>query len=135
MGFVQVLGYYILWHYTKAWSDLFRTIGNYFWFISNFFSINLLLRTLFSPWRRLSVSGGRGGEESFFGALIINTIMRFVGFFARIIIIVFGVIALIITVVLSLLAILIWLLLPVVAFFLFFAGGGYIIEGVSKFDF
>jgi hypothetical protein len=131
MGFVQVLWYYILWHYTKAWADLLRIIGNYFWFVSNFFSINLLLQTLFSPWRRLSISGGRGGEESFIGALIINTIMRFVGFFARIFTIVFGIVALAVTAALSVAAILVWLFLPVIVFLLFFAGLGYIIGVLS----
>jgi hypothetical protein len=132
MGFVQVLWYYILWHYTRAWSDLFRVIGNYFWFVSNFFSVNLLLRTLFSPWRRLSISGGRGGEDSFFAALIINTIMRFVGFIARVFTIAFGLVALIITAVFGAAVVLIWLILPAVVFFLFFAGLGYIISASVK---
>ena len=128
MEFVQILWYYIIWHYTKAWSDMARVIGNYLWFMGNFFSIGLLAKSLFSPWRRLSVSGGRGREESFFGAIIINTLMRFVGFGIRAITIMAGVVAIFITIVVTCFAVLLWLVFPAVVFLLFFAGLGYLIK-------
>ena len=126
MRTTQFVWYYLLWHYTKAWSDMERIFGNYLWFVGNFFSIELLLKTLFSPWRRLSVTSGRGGEESFFGRIIINTLMRFVGFIMRACTIVIGVLAELAVVALGCCAVIIWLLLPVIIFFLFFAGIGYL---------
>ena len=128
MGFVQVLYYYIVWHYTKAWSDMFRVIGNYLWFVSNFFSIALLSRTLFSPWRRLAISGGKGKEDSFFGVLAINTLMRLVGFGIRAATIIAGFFSLLVTVAISCLGAIVWLMFPVVVFFLLTAGFGYVIS-------
>lgn len=129
MGFIQVLYYYIIWHYTKAWSDMVRVVGNYLWFVNNFFSIKLLLGTLFSPWRRLAISGGKGKEDSFFGALAVNTLMRLVGFGIRAITIVAGAMTFLLVGVISCLAAFVWLIFPGVVFFLFFAGLGYILSG------
>ena|SRR3989338_3990678 len=128
MGFVQVLYYYIVWHYTKAWSDMFRVIGNYLWFVSNFFSLELLARTLFSPWRRLAISGGKGKEDSFFGALAVNTLMRLVGFGIRAVTIIAGAITILITGAISCLAAIVWLLFPAIVFLMFFAGLGFVIK-------
>ena len=128
MTFLQTLWFYILWHYTKAWQDIFRIIGNYLWFIGNFFSIGLLSRTLFSPWRRLSVSGGKGSKDGFFGALLINTLLRGVGFLARSITILVGVAALFLTIIFSCAFLVAWLFLPVIVFFLFFGGLGQVMQ-------
>lgn len=123
MEFVQVLWYYTIWHYTKAWGDIFRIIANYLWFVGNFFSINLLLRTLFSPWRRL---GARSGEESIFGTLVINFLMRFIGFGMRLGTVIVGALSLLLTMALGSIVLLAWLFLPIIVFFLFFAGLGYV---------
>ncbi len=128
MAFVQTLWFYILWHYTKAWQDIFRIIGNYLWFIHNFFSINLLARTLFSPWRRLSIAGGKGAEDSFFGALLVNTIMRAVGFLIRSITILAAATVLFLTILLSCAFLIIWFFLPAIVFFLFFSGLGQVLQ-------
>ncbi len=129
MESVQVLGYYILWHYTKAWKDIARIVGNYLWFTVNFFSIGLLFKTLLSPWRRLNVSSGRHGEESMFGAFVINTLMRLIGFFARLFVIVAGIISCAAVIAGGLALLVIWLLLPVIIFFSLFIGVGYLLNG------
>ncbi|MCR4311075.1 MAG: hypothetical protein NUV54_00685 [Candidatus Taylorbacteria bacterium] len=126
MPLAKILWYYIVWHYTRAWSDMRRVASNYLWFTSNFFSIDLLLRTLFSPWKRLSISGGRGKEDSLFGALIINTLMRFVGFGIRLFTIAVGAVALCIVFAIAVVSAVVWLLLPAIIVVLFFAGIGYI---------
>ena len=128
MTFVQTLWFYILWHYTKAWQDIFRIIGNYLWFIGNFFSINLLLRTLFQPFHRLSITGGKGREDSFFGALLINTLMRGVGFLVRSVTILVGAAALFLAIAFSCAFLVVWLFLPVIVFFLFFGGLGQVMK-------
>lgn len=128
MGLVQVFWYYINWHYTKAWSDILRIIANYLWFVGNFFSIELLAKTLFSPWKRLNISGGRNQEDSFFVALFINTLMRFIGFGVRMLTIIIGMIALIITAAISCVAVIVWFVFPAIFLFLFFAGLGYILN-------
>ncbi len=130
MRLVQVLWFYILWHYTKSWQDVFRVISNYLWFVSNYFSIQLLSRTLFSPWRRLSLSGGKGQEDSFVGALLVNTIMRVVGFLIRSLTIFAGCIALLLSVFVAGIFLILWLIFPVAVFFLFFGGLGKVLQGL-----
>lgn len=124
MRIVQVLWFYILWHYTKSWTDVFRVISNYLWFVSNYFSISLLSRTLFAPWHRLSISGGKGQEDGFFSAVILNTVMRLVGFLIRSITIVIGVLVLAISAGIAGIFLVAWIFFPAIIFFLFFGGIG-----------
>lgn len=128
MSMIQVFWYYLIWHYTTAWTDIFRLFNNYLWFVGNFFSIELLFKTLFSPWRRLSISGGKGSKDSFFGAILVNTFMRGVGFFIRSFTILAGCVALFIFVTVSALLICIWAVLPAIIFLLFFGGVGQILK-------
>lgn len=130
MELIQIFGYYFFWHYTKALRDAIRISGNYIWFVANFFSIGLLAQTLFSPWRRLRESGGRGRSESFVGALFVNTLMRLVGFCARSFTILCGFVALGFTVFLIFSAFIVWIFLPVIIFIIFFAGLGYVTKAI-----
>ena len=119
-----LFSHYLIWHYSIGLADLFRVFGNFLWFIWNFFSIPLLLKTLFSPWRRMSEDKKKQGlhPEEFFGNLLVNMIMRVVGIFARLIMILFGLVFLVLTAGLGMVAILIWLTLPVAIPFLFILG-------------
>src|SRR3989344_9375955 len=74
---------YIFWHYTRAWTDLWRLATNYLWFLYHFFSIPLLLGTFFAPWKRLSDGGKSKAMGGGFGRLIFNLMLRIVGVFAR----------------------------------------------------
>ncbi len=130
MELVQIFCRYIVWHYTFALSDIFRLAGNYLWFVRNFFSMGLLARTLFSPWRRLTERGGRGTGESWFGAFIINSIMRLVGIIARSVTISAGLIGLLLTFLLAIGFFILWLFLPALVVFMFLAGWGYLIKSI-----
>ena len=84
---------YFLWHYSVAWVDLLRLYTNLFWFLSHYFSIGILFRTLFSPWRRLIATRERG-NAGLLGKLIVNTITRCVGLLVRAAVILTGIFAL-----------------------------------------
>lgn len=93
MSPVQLPITYLLWHYTSAWEDLFRLYHNFSWFLWNFFSIRILFETLFSPWHRRR----ERPEKEFgglLGSLILNSILRMVGFLIRGLTILFGLAAL-----------------------------------------
>lgn len=84
---------YLFWHYTAAWEDVLRLYLNLSWFLWNFFSIRILLQTLFSPWHRRR----EHPEKEFgglLGSLILNSILRMVGFLIRSLTILFGLITL-----------------------------------------
>ena len=120
MNLFLVLPYYVRWHYSTAFIDIKNLATNFISFIYTFFSIPLLLRSLFSPWRRFSDSYGK--QESIFETLIFNVIMRFVGVFVRLLFIVMGVALLVIVICLSVLVFLTWLLLPFVIIYAFLFG-------------
>ena len=115
MGILIIPVYYIFWHYTSGVSDFLRIWKNFLWFFYNLFSIPILLQTLFVPFRRLQEKrvGGFSIEASAEN-IVANILMRLVGFFARLIIIVIGIIMLTLVVISGLALFVVWFLLPVI---------------------
>ncbi len=110
--------HYILWHYSRGFTDVFTGWRNILWFVWNYFSIGLLLRSLFSPWRALSEEKRGTGFDlaEYLSNLLINTIMRAVGFFIRLIFIVIGLIAWVIVFLTFPILIVFWVSLPFIQF-------------------
>ncbi|OHA20661.1 MAG: hypothetical protein A2849_03250 [Candidatus Taylorbacteria bacterium RIFCSPHIGHO2_01_FULL_51_15] len=73
---------YIFWHYSVAWSDLYKLYKNIVWFLWHFFSIELLFRTLFSPWKRLHEVPSKN-TAGFLGSSLLNALFRVIGFLVR----------------------------------------------------
>lgn len=94
--------------------DFLNVWSNFLWFIYHFFSMSLLLRTLFSPWRRLDERSKSGFHlEAFLEKLVSNTVVRAIGTGARLFVIVSGCIIYLAGLVLGFIFFLIWCLLPV----------------------
>lgn len=82
------------WLYGEGTQEFLKAWRNLHWFFYHFFSVPLMLRSLFQPLKRLKEKYGRGFDpEKFFENLVINTIMRIAGFFIRITFLVFAGIA------------------------------------------
>jgi len=114
-----VFPYYLAWHYTRAIREFFTIWGNFIWFTYHYFSITILFKTLFSPFKKLKeYSGNVLNPGSFFEALVVNTVMRFVGLLLRSIIISAGMLAVSIVILLGLVSFVIWLVIPFVIVFL-----------------
>lgn len=114
------LPYYLAWHYSEALQDMRRIWKNFFIFIWEFFSISILVRTLFSPWHKMKESYNR--IEDFFGNLVVNTMMRLVGAVIRLVFIIMGVVCLIFCAVVGLAALAFWLFLPFLLIYTFLQG-------------
>lgn len=114
---------YIVWHYSKAYVEIALLTRHFITFFYHLFSIQVLLRTLFSPWKMLGerYKGGMHFGENL-GIFALNSVMRVVGFFMRLIIIFFGLLVIVFTLLLSALVFIFWTLLPIVIFFLFVLG-------------
>jgi hypothetical protein len=125
MWYFALVPTYLVWHYTLAISDLRRLAKNILWFIFNFFSIDILLGTLLSPWKRLSKDVDP--HSSFFSNLVINTTMRFVGLFIRGATIIFGTLSLLAALTAFAAGFLVWLVLPFLVPALFLYGINYFI--------
>ena len=115
---------YLVWHYGEALTDWWRIVGNFIWFFFHMFSIGLLLRTLFSPFKRLQEERKKGSWkfENWGGAIIINVLMRLVGFSVRTMFIVVGLIFIIFTAMVGAIAFVFWLILPLMVAFLLVFG-------------
>jgi hypothetical protein len=89
MWFLALFPIYFVWHYTQAIKDYWFVSRNLIWFVYNFFSIDILLKTLFSPWRRLG-KDDTSEKPSFLTNLIINVLMRISGFIIRVFSLILG---------------------------------------------
>ena len=114
---------YLGWHYSLALKDLTRIYRNLVVFVYHFFSLPVLVKTFFAPWRRLGERYRPGSyPQAWLETLILNTIMRLVGIIARLALMVVGLVALGLAVVLGLLSYLVWLALPWLIAILFLTG-------------
>ncbi len=105
---------YLRWHYGMAYRDLTRVWLNYLWFVAHFFSLGILLRTLFAPYKRMKEKNEKGLDFQAIGEMIaVNTVMRLVGFLLRIIVLTIGLAVLSVVLVLGLILYPIWTIMPV----------------------
>ena len=106
---------YVKWHYGRGLRELFLVAGNFLWFVAHFFSFQLLLKTLFVPWKRLG-EHYEGGLD--FGALasvlVVNNLMRAVGFVTRTLVLLVGFVSYIVVLVFTICISAIWILAPLV---------------------
>lgn len=109
---------WVFWQFFEVPGNILKAWKNFLLFNLNYFSIPLLLKTFFSPWRRYKWSYGKGFDikrylEAFFSNLIsriLGAVMRsfliFIGFLVEIFIVFAGIIVL-----------LGWLALPILLIF------------------
>lgn len=120
---------YFRWHYGRGFNEFLEICRDFLRFITHFFSFKLLFTTLFSPWKRMGEHYRSGLHiEDALSTLLINMIMRAVGFFSRIIVLTIGLLVSILFILLSFASLIVWLLIPltllsllIAAFFLIFA--------------
>ena len=123
MGLFNIVPYYVQWHYTIALNDFYRLWSNALWFIRHFFSISVLLHTLFLPFERLHETYEKGFNlENFFAALVVNTLMRIVGAIVRLFFVALGIIFLAFVCLAGFVTLFIWFLFPIAIALLFIMG-------------
>lgn len=115
MTSLPTIASYLIWHYTKAFRDLIIVWGNITWAVTNFFSIPLLLRTFFAPWKRMEDEPEEGNTEDFFATALVNFLSRIVGAFVRFWIVLIGLFALVGMLAGLLVVLVVWLLAPFIA--------------------
>lgn len=90
------------------------------WFIVQFFSFAILIKTLFSPWERMGEKYNKGFNiEAILSTFIVNVLMRGLGFLIRVIVLLVGFFFLVFSMIIGLLGGLAWILFPFILFFLF----------------
>jgi len=109
----NILFQYLIWHFFDMPKNILRAWRDYLRFNLNYFSVPLLLKTLFSPWRKYQVSYGKGFDlgrylEAFFS----NLIFRIFGAIIRAFLIIIGILAEMVIVLGGVMAFFAWLALP-----------------------
>jgi len=106
------------WYFIEVPKNIISGWRNFLWFGMNYFSIPLLLKTLFSHWRRYAWSYGRGFDiVRYFNVFFSNLMSRILGALMRIILIFIGIIFEIFIFFLGLIILVGWFLLPLFLIF------------------
>lgn len=108
----------MVWHYTKGLEFYINRWLSYFGWLTHYFSLHLLIRTLFAPWKRLIVVDKRPGFDlrRFFEALTFNLISRGIGAVVRLALFWIGVILIIFTFFGGIAGLILWVALPFLGF-------------------
>jgi hypothetical protein len=110
----------ILWHYTKAYKEIYILTKNVIWFFFHLFSIKDLLKTLFYPWQKMGEQYQGGFHLSeWFSSKIINILMRCVGFLVRTLMIIIGLTCVCFAILVACGVFVVWTAIPFILVFLF----------------
>lgn len=100
------------WWYTTAWRELGSRISRRIDRALDFFSVGLLMRTLFDPFRQIAAGKVRGSIDAQFRAWTDRTFSRFIGAAVRSLFIIIGTVAVIGIGLFGLLQLVVWPLIP-----------------------
>ena len=105
---------FLLWWYTRGWHLFTRALFEKLRSMADFFSMSLLLRTLFAPFKQISTADvTRGGPAAYLANFFDKLLSRVIGMFVRLFILMFGSIVLTLETIFSVLFIAIWPVVPI----------------------
>ena len=109
---------FLQWWYSRGWGIYFLGFRDRLRNTADFFSIGLLLKTLFQPFRQISANerGDTGGLEGTLVAFFDRLLSRVIGFIVRVFVIVGGIVSLAFMVVIGLAISIVWPLIPLAPF-------------------
>lgn len=100
------------WWYGDGWRERGSMIGDRIARTSDYFSIGLLLSTLFSPFRQISAGAVEGGLAVQFRALLDKLISRIIGAIVRTFMILFGFVTIVLQAVFGGIVLVVWMVVP-----------------------
>lgn len=104
---------FLSWWYGAGWQQTMQRALHRLHRAAEFFSLGLLVRTLFAPYRQISAGAVRGNLTVQWHAFIDRTFSRLVGAVVRTTVLIAGAVSLIVTAIMLGVWLLIWPLLPV----------------------
>ena len=102
----------VSWWYGAGWLQLMQRVSTHIMDIMDFFSVGLLFKTLFSPYRQISTGKVNGPIGLQLRAWFDLQISRVIGAMVRLAVIVFGLAATLLTAICALALLLVWPLVP-----------------------
>jgi hypothetical protein len=113
MRIISIIFGYIKWHYSTAFISFTTVWKNILYFIFDFFSIRLVFKNFFDPWKRMSDPYPKSFSlKKYFYAFLTNIIVRIVGMIMRTAIIIVGLACSFTFILFYPLALIIWILMP-----------------------
>lgn len=115
------------WWYSHGWQVFIAKIRTWLSGVTDFFSMDSLVRTLFKPYRQISAESATSTAslDLKFHMFIDRLVSRLIGFISRLILLIIGTVIIILGSILSLILIILWPvipLLPIVGIILSIAG-------------
>lgn len=102
------------WWYGPGWKQAATGVRKHLTGVSHLFSVPILIRTLWSPWRRIVSYPGASIDQKL-RALGDNLVSRMIGFTVRFLVLITAGISLLLTSLVGALYIIIWPLVPIMA--------------------
>lgn len=102
----------LAWWYSAGWKRCLLNVVDNLAGLYDYFSFELLIKTLFSPFRQISAGRVRGSLEVQFRAWLDRLISRVIGAFVRLIVIIVGTLTLVVASVIGLVRIVLWPIVP-----------------------
>ncbi|MDO8436085.1 MAG: hypothetical protein Q7S82_01695 [bacterium] len=119
----NIIFQYFEWHFFEMPKNILKAWRNFLLFNLNYFSITLLLKTLFLPWRREILAYPRGFDVwQYLEVFFLNLISRLLGAIVRIVLIIFGIFVELLMVISGIIIFLSWLVLPIIIILGFILG-------------
>ncbi|HEX5395250.1 MAG TPA: hypothetical protein VFW52_02805 [Candidatus Saccharimonadales bacterium] len=99
------------WWYGFGWLDAWKRVGGSAQKTGRQFSIPVLLKNLFAPWKQIVSLPGRSLDDKF-RAMVDNLVSRTIGFFVRMLTLIAAMVVICLSAALSLALAVVWPLLP-----------------------
>ncbi|MDB5254291.1 MAG: hypothetical protein JWL80_357 [Parcubacteria group bacterium] len=112
MNILAAIPVYIKWHYSRGVVESVQIAERLLLKVLHFFSISVILRTFFSPWKREGMSYANSEMGSWFTTFIFNSLMRVLGMGIRVVILFFGLFLFLAALILSVAVVVGWILAP-----------------------
>lgn len=100
------------WWYGRGWRERSQLVGERIVRTFDYFSVDLLVKTWFAPFRQISAGSVKGSISVMLRAWVDRLISRVVGAFVRTFMIVFGVVTILLQSILGVLELIFWAVLP-----------------------
>jgi len=112
-GRKNIILLWFFWHFYEMPEFLLGVWKNYILFALNYFSLPLLLKSLFAPWRKYKWNYPKGlNIAEFFNTLISNAFSRMLGAIMRLVLIITGILFQIFVIFAGLAIFLFWIFIP-----------------------